>query len=423
MKNSARINVTMAKRAVNQRVGWAKQWIGGIFRRNGGGTVSNIGSDNGMRQQRQQPVSNPNINKTTPVAPSIMADSIRGTQASIAREKLEVTQEDNSQTKRRGLFGKRRTVNIASVIPVSQSGPGNSNHLPPNEGGHGGDESQSTRTLKRGFFKRNTNGSINRSVTAPPSSIISSSATSLKSYALVSPPADSTTSDPFQSIVTPQPVAPSPSSVGQIQALHQLQLLPPHSPSPSLIKKDITRTKPSSSVSPPVQHQSDSPPSSTSVSSSTSPTTLSAPNPISHHSGRSLVSINPRSFLSGFTHSQKHSVSTGSSLGKNTTNVAPISSRPLSATIPKMPILEDHHDSIDTVTPSGSGVDEMSESTTLDSIATTPKFSSPEIPEIVSFAGDSNLTTENHQGFLSTKDGSLDPVISSTEGVERETIN
>ena len=37
MKNSNKINVQMAKRTVRQRVGWAKQWLGGAFRRGGGG--------------------------------------------------------------------------------------------------------------------------------------------------------------------------------------------------------------------------------------------------------------------------------------------------------------------------------------------------------------------------------------------------
>ncbi|CAG8463037.1 5198_t:CDS:2 [Diversispora eburnea] len=32
MKNSGKVNVTMAKRAVRQRIGWAKQWAGSLFR-------------------------------------------------------------------------------------------------------------------------------------------------------------------------------------------------------------------------------------------------------------------------------------------------------------------------------------------------------------------------------------------------------
>ncbi|CAG8577627.1 6997_t:CDS:2 [Paraglomus occultum] len=32
MKNSGKVNVTMAKRAVRQRIGWAKQWAGALFR-------------------------------------------------------------------------------------------------------------------------------------------------------------------------------------------------------------------------------------------------------------------------------------------------------------------------------------------------------------------------------------------------------
>ncbi|KAK9751607.1 hypothetical protein K7432_018101 [Basidiobolus ranarum] len=35
MKNSTKVNMQMAKRTVRQRVNWAKQWAGGIFRKNG----------------------------------------------------------------------------------------------------------------------------------------------------------------------------------------------------------------------------------------------------------------------------------------------------------------------------------------------------------------------------------------------------
>ncbi|ORZ38920.1 hypothetical protein BCR44DRAFT_1483190 [Catenaria anguillulae PL171] len=45
MKNSRKINVQMAKRNIKQRVGWAKQWAGGLFKRNNGN--ANAGVDDG----------------------------------------------------------------------------------------------------------------------------------------------------------------------------------------------------------------------------------------------------------------------------------------------------------------------------------------------------------------------------------------
>ncbi|RIB08630.1 hypothetical protein C2G38_2044988 [Gigaspora rosea] len=41
MKNSGKVNVTMAKRAVRQRIGWAKQWAGSLFRTRANTTNNN----------------------------------------------------------------------------------------------------------------------------------------------------------------------------------------------------------------------------------------------------------------------------------------------------------------------------------------------------------------------------------------------
>ncbi|KAI9172956.1 hypothetical protein H9P43_007087 [Blastocladiella emersonii ATCC 22665] len=47
MKNSRKINVQMAKKNIKQRVGWAKQWAGGLFKRGGGGNNNNDNDDFG----------------------------------------------------------------------------------------------------------------------------------------------------------------------------------------------------------------------------------------------------------------------------------------------------------------------------------------------------------------------------------------
>ncbi|CAG8513592.1 7077_t:CDS:2 [Acaulospora morrowiae] len=54
MKNSGRVNVTMAKRAVRQRIGWAKQWAGSLFRHRANSAhstnnTSNLSSNNSRK--------------------------------------------------------------------------------------------------------------------------------------------------------------------------------------------------------------------------------------------------------------------------------------------------------------------------------------------------------------------------------------
>ncbi|KAF9360942.1 hypothetical protein BGX26_006936 [Mortierella sp. AD094] len=431
MKNSGRMNVNMAKRAVNQRVGWAKQWAGGIFRRNGG--VSGSGTNNqgnnldlGTQQQQQYATSsNMSTSKSLPGVSSAAADPARGTQTSNAREKIDIAQEDNHQTKRRGLFGKRRTINSVSSTAIAQSGSASSMLSPLADGVLGGDESQPGRTPKRGFFKRNTT-TANRSATTLPSASITLNAGPVKpSSALASPPTDGSNNDPFQSLLTP-PTALSPSFQSQAQSLPQFQLLPPRSPSPSAARRDISWAKPWGAISPPAQHQqqnADSPPPSASVSTSASPIAVSVPTLTPQQSGRSLASINPRSFLSGFTQSQKqqqqqqqqHSVSTVSSFGKVTTNVIPTSPRLVSTT--NLPtILANDQDHMDILAPSGVILfegDEIGESA-LDSILPVSKFSSsPETLSVSSFTGTPYVTTEEdngRQGYTLSKEEMLDPV-------------
>ncbi|KAJ3373300.1 hypothetical protein GGF31_000733 [Allomyces arbusculus] len=57
LKNARKINVQMAKRNIKQRVGWAKQWAGGLFRRgnpNGGG-ARNDGPDGAVHDEGIEP--------------------------------------------------------------------------------------------------------------------------------------------------------------------------------------------------------------------------------------------------------------------------------------------------------------------------------------------------------------------------------
>ncbi|KAF9172366.1 hypothetical protein BGX21_011564 [Mortierella sp. AD011] len=410
MKNSGRMNVNMAKRAVNQRVGWAKQWAGGIFRKNGGlagSSVNNQGNNNDLGTQQQ-----------------LTTISNTCTSKSPHREKIDIAQEDNPQTKKRGLFGKRRTTNIVSSTAIAQSGSVGSTHAPLADGVSGGDESQPSRTSRRGFFKRNTSTAPNRSATTPPSASITLSAGPIKpSPALASPPTetDGSNNDPFQNTLTP-PNALSPSTPSQIQPLPQFQLLPPRSPSPNASRRDISWTKPWGTTSPPApQQNADSPPSSAPVSTSASPITVSASTPTPQQSGRSLASINPRSFLSGFTQSQKqqqqqqHSVSAASPSSKVTTSVIPISPQPVNATNLPTSILANDQNHMDILAPSGVILfegEEIGESA-LDCIFPVPKFSSsPEALSLASFPGTPCLTTEEDNGrqdYILSKDGLLDP--------------
>ncbi|KAF8937494.1 hypothetical protein BGZ58_002599 [Dissophora ornata] len=128
MKNSGRMNVNMAKRAVNQRVGWAKQWAGGIFRRGGGATANaNHGNGNGTgvdsAAQQGTTYSNASSSKSIAAMSIMQTESIRGAPAaSILGDKLESAQEEGQQVKRRGLFGKRKTINSISSARRSGSG-------------------------------------------------------------------------------------------------------------------------------------------------------------------------------------------------------------------------------------------------------------------------------------------------------------
>ncbi|KAF9179245.1 hypothetical protein BGZ51_007038, partial [Haplosporangium sp. Z 767] len=186
-------------------------------------------------------------------------------------------------TRRRGLFGKRK-------VPTTTTSNGNSatHHgtsiLAPSMDGAGDDASVLTgRTQRRGFFKRNTTiaTSASRSVTSSP--------------AIISDPTNLTKIF-VPSILTSRPSAAlSTPPLSQSQSMHQLTTRLARSPSPSAMRKDSSQT----------QIRTNSPPTSGSSSTSSSPKAISTANITTPSSVRSLASINPRSFLSGFSQSQK----------------------------------------------------------------------------------------------------------------------
>ncbi|KAF9426624.1 hypothetical protein BGZ94_006252 [Podila epigama] len=135
MKNSGRMNVNMAKRAVRQRVGWAKQWAGSIFKRGGNGNTGGqlnglaagtsmaalgAGAGAGGQSSSSGSVHHGATGQTIlPGAPSTYyAESIRTIQTMTptgnsmnGRSALAMAPESSPQLKRRGLFGKKVAAN------------------------------------------------------------------------------------------------------------------------------------------------------------------------------------------------------------------------------------------------------------------------------------------------------------------------
>ncbi|KAF9284413.1 hypothetical protein BGZ68_004687, partial [Mortierella alpina] len=184
MKNSGRMNVNMAKRAVRQRVGWAKQWAGGIFKRGGNSNSGNPAVASASSHQHQHSghstsasVGNSRQHYGTSQAATI-AESIRNSQSSPAPgdNGAQASAETSPQMKRRGLFGKRVAVsstgshsapnlgtasapaNVASTPVITSHGNSNS---------HGDGASIMTGTTqKKRFFRRNNNSNQSASSTS-----------------------------------------------------------------------------------------------------------------------------------------------------------------------------------------------------------------------------------------------------------------
>ncbi|KAF9279229.1 hypothetical protein BGZ68_008053, partial [Mortierella alpina] len=153
MKNSGKMNVNMAKRAVGQRVGWAKQWAGGFFRRStglvptggaGAGSGSGAGPsqcDNALETSAQPPsgatYSNtlPSPNKSMVNITTSVAESVRTMPVSAGGEKTDSAHEHSQQVKRRGLFGKKKTltINASGTQGGTQGAPATAALAPSNE--------------------------------------------------------------------------------------------------------------------------------------------------------------------------------------------------------------------------------------------------------------------------------------------------
>ncbi|KAF8939559.1 hypothetical protein BGZ47_008130 [Haplosporangium gracile] len=181
MKNSGRMNVNMAKRAVRQRVGWAKQWAGSIFKR-GGNNNSNIasshhghshsasGEHHRTHSSSMSHISNSNLHHYSQQSSSA-AHLDRSSPA--LQDGIAVTSTETSpQMKRRGLFGKRVPVNSSSGSTYTQGTAMSTASVPLLSGDTASVLNSSAATLmttttKRRFFRRNQNGSNNsNSITA-----------------------------------------------------------------------------------------------------------------------------------------------------------------------------------------------------------------------------------------------------------------
>ncbi|KAF9985159.1 hypothetical protein BGZ75_003281 [Mortierella antarctica] len=188
MKNSGRMNVNMAKRAVRQRVGWAKQWAGGIFKRGGNSNSGNPAVSSASSHQHQysghSTSASAAINSRQLYGGSqaaTTAESIRNSQPSPAPgdNGAQTSTETSPQMKRRGLFGKRVAVTTGShsapnlgnsSAPASTaSTPAITSHGSSSSGSatHGDGASIMTGTTqKKRFFRRNNNGNQSASNTS-----------------------------------------------------------------------------------------------------------------------------------------------------------------------------------------------------------------------------------------------------------------
>ncbi|KAF9368984.1 hypothetical protein CPB97_004028, partial [Podila verticillata] len=321
MKNSGKMNVNMAKRAVNQRVGWAKQWAGGFFRRGQGTQVTSSNNKNGSTLPLEGAL-NDSYNKS---APSFMASnhSIRTAQTSAMDDAT--LAENSPRVKRRGFFGKRSTNPPSSTSVMSIHG---------SEG-----VVDEPTTQKRRFFKRSTNnGSAtaatpssvpSRSSTAPPVSAPGNLQFSTKSigalpYALSS-----------SSVTVPlAPTARSPA----IQSSPQLHGILTRSPSPNLSRKSNLTASPKSlapeSIPSPI-HRATSPPASAPTLSLPTAVPIPPSSSSTAAQGRSLS----KTILASLTSSRSSSSSQQQDSGRNNNNnsghtvVSPTASRPAVALV------------------------------------------------------------------------------------------
>ncbi|KAF9304061.1 hypothetical protein BGZ74_002475 [Mortierella antarctica] len=315
MKNSGRMNVNMAKRAVNQRVGWAKQWAGGFFRR-GQGTQVNSSPGNKGSTLPLEGSSNVSYSKS---APSLMASthSIRTVQTST----MDDATENSTRVKRRGFFGKRST------------NPPNSTSAQSIHGDQGGVDEPTTQ--KRRFFKRSINNGSAAATTITPSVPSRSSTAPPVSMPNLQFPMKSIGALPYAlSSSSTVPLAPTARPCPATQSSPQLHGILTRSPSPNLSRKSNLTSSPKSlapeSIPSPV-HRATSPPALAPALS----LPIAAPIPSSSSSavaqGRSLS----KTILASLT-SSRSSSSSQQDTGRNNSShtvVSPTASRPAVALV------------------------------------------------------------------------------------------
>ncbi|KAG0240107.1 hypothetical protein BGW41_007200 [Actinomortierella wolfii] len=177
MKNSGRMNVNMAKRAVRQRVGWARQWAGSIFRRGNNNNSNGVAGNQGQQTQQGQTSS---MTYQT-VAPAVSNGSSQGTSATNIQGPDSPTHLADQEvlassppTKRKGLFARKMGLGGGSNSS-NNSSSNNNNSSNVNNGSqtalHDGVSTvtgtPSTTTSKRRFFKRGSQPRSNTVVVAP----------------------------------------------------------------------------------------------------------------------------------------------------------------------------------------------------------------------------------------------------------------
>ncbi|KAF9108558.1 hypothetical protein BGX27_008293 [Mortierella sp. AM989] len=255
MKNSGRMNVNMAKRAVRQRVGWAKQWAGSIFKKGGVGGVGGVGGNNVVSPgtngsgigNGQGSSSSPQQSSFTANSPTASDISRQMQSSPVAGDAASPTfaAENSPQLKRRGLFGKRKTVDsnsqhvassassqvyvassAASTIRGKYAGSGDgASILSAMPTGATGATGSTAASQKKRFFRRNNTN--NGGSTASNSTAIASSVSAPVPIPLkrnTPSTVQHTGASTSTARVTNTPLSSSP--LAQSQSLSQLQFSP-----------------------------------------------------------------------------------------------------------------------------------------------------------------------------------------------------
>ncbi|RIA89254.1 hypothetical protein C1645_876855 [Glomus cerebriforme] len=155
MKNSGKVNVTMAKRAVRQRIGWAKQWAGSLFKNRTNNIAQNSTSHSNSRKNNNNNNNNngtANINSNAYLSPGTNVINNMG---------VKITPTTSNMTKSTS----QDAIQSGSISDTT----------------HGGSVSAKIITPKRGVFFRNKNnqtGTTSQSYNKEDKTISSSTETS-----------------------------------------------------------------------------------------------------------------------------------------------------------------------------------------------------------------------------------------------------